>query len=242
MALSVTQTGVLAKLIAPGMKVCSFGYPDLIAPLLMIEAMLQERFGALQYREDSTAICARHGLKERQIPDAHSLFSLLLCELDVYDIVRERNCEILCDLNKPFVENPRYDVVLDVGTVEHCFNIGQALINMASLVKLGGVIIHENPFLSGNHGFYGLNPTLFADFYEANGFELEDCRLIRKDGSIGHPPRTQRFKYQGEECNIFALARRTRIQSFVFAHQTKYKNMPAAEAQQPPGEKEARHA
>lgn len=224
MALSVNQT-LAITLLAPGMRVASFGYPDLIAPTDLLLGMLPtEQHGRLQYRTDSAAICLRHGLPRRDIPDAVSFFNLLGCELDVYDIVKERGCEILCDLNFPQDEDDKetYDLVMDVGTAEHCFNIAQALINMASLVKIGGYIIHENPFSQGNHGFYNLNPTLFSDFYAANGFELEKCLLTSRNGDKAEAPRTQRFKWEGKELNVFALARRTAIQPFVYPMQTKY--------------------
>src|SRR5690349_3552730 len=162
MALSLLQTETVERLLKPGMKVASFGYPDIIARVEMV---------GLEIRKDSEEICKRHGLEQHDVPDAHSYFRKLGGSLDVYDVVKERGCEIYCDLNsrEPFASQGMHDIVLDVGTSEHCFNIGQALINMAHMVKEGGWIIHENPSNWGNHGFYNLNPTLFVDFYEQNG-------------------------------------------------------------------------
>ena len=224
MALSVSQTAALGGILKPGMRIASMGYPDLIAPIPDIPG--------LTYRDDSEAICKRHGLSPRQIPDAGSYFGLMGCKLDVYDIVRERGCEIICDLNNrldPVLKAFNYDIVLDVGSVEHCFNIGQAMMNMAGMVKMGGYILHENPFNMPNHGFYNLNPTFFSDFYNANGFELLECKLVTKDGCSADVPLTKRFKYGEGECNVFAMARRTSIQSFVFPVQSKYaKLIPAA--------------
>lgn len=224
MALSHSQTKALQPLLSRGMRVASLGYPDLIAPI--------EDMPGLSYRADSEAICKRHGLARRAIPDAHSFFSLLGCKLDVYDIVAERGCEIICDLNHqlaPQLKAWNYDIVLDVGTAEHCFNIAQAMVNMAGMVKMGGYIIHENPANCLNHGFYSLNPTLFADFYAANGFDLLECKLVNREGESADVPRTKRFKFVGAEVNVFALARRTGIQPFVWPIQTKYKqSIPAA--------------
>ena len=229
MALSVSQTVALHGLLKPGMKVASMGYPDIIMPFATIEHL----FGScndIAFREDSEEICKRHGLKPSQrIPDAHSLFGLLGCELHVYDIVRERGCEIICDLNEPLDRAFNYDIVLDVGTAEHVFNIGQAMKNMASMVKMGGYIIHENPFCMGNHGFYGLNPTFFADFYAVNGFELLECKLVNRQGDAYSVPPTKRFRAVGEEMNVFAMARRVVIQTFVWPVQSKYAGLiPAA--------------
>jgi SAM-dependent methyltransferase len=219
------------------MRVASFGYPDIIAS---IDPLLKETFAPIEYREDSEAICKRHGLKPRKIPDAHSFFKLMGAELDVYDIIRERGCEIILDLNKPGGEPfkaPQYDIVLDVGTAEHCFQIGQALMNMAEVVKEGGYIIHENPANWGNHGFFNLNPTLFYDFYTDNGFEVQELNLVTRDGRVFKTPPVQRFKFPNEEVNIFCLAKRLRIQPFVLPVQSKYKHLiPAAGA---PGERDA---
>ena len=228
MALSFSQTFALGGILKSGMRVASLGYPDLIAFVTDMAGLI--------YRDDSEAICKRHGIEYRQIPDAESYFILLGCKLDVYDIVKERGCEIICDLNEldcgfPQWNNPiiSYDIVLDVGTVEHCFNIGQAIKNMAGMVKMGGYIIHENPFNCGNHGFYNLNPTFFADFYSANGFELIECKLVNRHGDSCAVPLTKRFIAVGEEMNVFAMARRTAMQAFVWPVQTKYaKLIPAA--------------
>jgi len=231
MALSLNQTAALAGILKPGMKVAAMGYPDIIAPHEMLVDLFGTRMNHLKFRDDSATICKRHGLETRAIPDAEAFFTMLDCELHVYDVVKERGTESLCDLNisdNLKYANGFYDVVLDVGTVEHCFNIGQALMNMAGLVKKGGYIIHENPFNCGNHGFYNLNPTLFADFYAVNGFVLKDCRLVGKDGEarISH---TKRFRFTDGEVNVFALAQRMGVKSFVFPVQSKYANLiPAA--------------
>lgn len=220
MALSITQTAALKRLLKPGMAVASMGYPDLIAPLGDVPGLV--------YRADSAAICKRHGIPLRQIPDAHSYFKAMGCRLDVYDIVQERGDEILCDLNLPMAVSLAYDIVLDVGTLEHCFNVAQAIENMARMVKLGGYIIHENPHIMGNHGFYGLQPTFYADFYEANGFKLLECKLADRHGSYADVPWTHRFRFFQQEINTYALARRQTVQVFVFPMQSKYKKLHAA--------------
>jgi len=237
MALSLSQTEAISRLIKPGMRVCSFGYPDLIAPQEMIDSILKTTFSPVEFRADSEAICKRHGLKPHPIPDAHSFFRLLGAQLDVFDVVKERGCEILCDLNQTMVPRGAYDMVLDVGTAEHCFNIGRALINMASMVKEGGYIIHENPANWGNHGFYNLNPTLFFDFYTDNGFEVQDLKLVTRDGRSFVPNPVKRFRFSDEEVNIFCIAQRIKVQPLIFPIQTKYKGLiPAAGAS---GERDA---
>jgi hypothetical protein len=134
----------------------------------------------------------------------------------------------------------KYDFVIDVGSAEHCFNIGTAFVNMASLLKRGGVILHENPHDWGNHGFYGIQPTLYADFYGQPGFKLHECWLCpRGDEPIKDIERRKRFAYNGPEANMIAIAERTEILPITFPVQGKYKSMIPQAAAGHTGVKEA---
>lgn len=209
-----------------GDAIASMGYPDIIFPEDKLKELLGDKFANLTYRADSEQICKRHGCKLHQVPDAESLFEQFGASLDVYDIVEERGCEIVLDLNYPFPKQSceQYDYVLDVGTLEHCFNIAQALVNMACLLKVGGVIFHENPFNWGNHGFYNLNPTLFHDFYTDNGCQVLECKLLpRGTNEALEIPLTKRFVYGGKEANLFTIASRTEVVDIEFPTQTKYR-------------------
>ena len=67
----------------------------------------------------------------------------------------------------------KYDFIIDAGTVEHCFNLGQVFDNIRRGVNSNdGIIIHVNPLNWLNHGFWNINPTAYFDFYNANGFEI----------------------------------------------------------------------
>lgn len=210
-----------------GGRIASMGYPDIVAPPELIAKVLGDRLENLKYREDSEAICKWHGIKPvRPIPDAKSFFSLLGADLEVFDIVQTRGDEIMRDLNYPIDERDEYDFVLDVGTIEHCFNIGQAALNMAGLLKPSGLIFHGNPFNSGNHGFYGLNPTWYADFYGQPGFELMHCHLEARGSTEQYTPAlTGRFSCPYGEVNIFAIARRIDVRPIRFPVQHKYAKM-----------------
>jgi hypothetical protein len=89
--------------------------------------------------------------------------------IDFYDA--EKPTHVL-DLNRPVPAelHGRYDLVYDGGTTEHCFNVPEALSNALRLAKEGGRIMHHLPMNNWiDHGFYQLSPTLFFDFYAANG-------------------------------------------------------------------------
>jgi hypothetical protein len=227
----VALTALITSMLAPrlkqqGARVASMGYPDMVAPPELLEELMGVRYGALKYRDDSERICRWHGLKSRPIPDAHSFFGLMGASLDVYDIVETRGGEILCDLNEPMAHTVPYDFVLDVGTIEHCFNIGQAAKNMAGLLGKDGVIFHSNPHNSGNHGFYGLQPTWFADFYGQDGFKLLFCKLMQKGSEEPvDVPLTGRFSCGAPEVNIFAAAQRVEVKPMKWPTQTKYQQI-----------------
>jgi hypothetical protein len=70
------------------------------------------------------------------------------------------------DLNYPEDWPEKYDVVIDGGTAEHCFNVGQVFANILSAVRPdGGIVVHVNPLNMMNHGFWNISPTAYADFY-----------------------------------------------------------------------------
>jgi hypothetical protein len=160
-----------------GGNACSAGYPDLLVSSGQLAALLGERAAKISVRPDSNAILKWHGMTDSftAVYDARETFAQLGMSLDVIDIAAARGDEIIIDLNFPIPPSfgKRFDLVLDTGTCEHCFHIGQAAMNLASLVKKGGYIIQAMPLNAFNHGFYNVNPTWFHDFYPLNGFRIE---------------------------------------------------------------------
>lgn len=160
-----------------GGRACSAGYPDLLVKREHLVALLGgERASRVSLRADSPAILKWHGMagKLEGVFDARETFREIGFSLDVLDIAAARGEEILVDLNCPLPSEfaGRYDLVVDTGTCEHCFHIGQAAMNLARLVRKGGYIVQALPLSSFNHGFYNVNPTWFHDFYPVNGFEI----------------------------------------------------------------------
>jgi hypothetical protein len=98
------------------------------------------------------------------------------CDASSYE-----NPTFVLDLNHPVPEelHNRFDVVLDGGTMEHIFNIPAVLANIHAMLKVGGRAIHITP--SSNmvdHGFYSFSPTLFRDYYGANGYHILTVSLF----------------------------------------------------------------
>ena len=228
MALTPLVTALLAEQIKLGARIASMGYPDLIAPPEMIAGILGDRLPELKYREDSVQIAKWHGLPSgSQVPDAASFFALQGATLDVFDVAEIRGGEIIGDLNQTHwlwrERAGQYDFVLDVGTLEHCFNIGQAALNVAGLLKEGGIIYHTNPHSGwGNHGFYSIHPTFYYDFYESNGFKVLGCLLFDRKNNLYQAPPHRRFTPNGD-MNIYCSAQREKVKMLTYPTQRKYR-------------------
>ena len=103
-------------------------------------------------------------------------------EVHAMDISAYENADIIFDLNShelPDEFKNRFDYILDGGTTEHVFDYPQALRNIVAMLKVGGKIFHYVPATGWtNHGYYTLSPSLLADFYQSNGFRVEDLDIL----------------------------------------------------------------
>jgi len=218
----------------PSRKVASLGYPDILAHEDQIRAIFGDSVAdSLEFRTDSAEILRWHnaGHKTNRVVDAASLFRALGWTLEVLDIVTARGGEIIHDLNLPIPAEltGRYALVIDAGTLEHCFNIGQAAQNIAAMVALGGAVMHGNPLNMFNHGFYNLNPTWYHDFYGENGFVIEYLNLVSNAVDApqlaGVPP-YQRFGGVPDNCTLLVVARRAELRAISWPVQRKYRDNP----------------
>ncbi len=118
--------------------------------------------------------------------------------IDSMDYAGYEGATILHDLNDP--EPPeelvdRFDVIFDRGTSEHVFHLPNLMSSLVKMTKVGGRIIHFSPSSNHiDHGFYMFSPTLFHDYYQANGFEVETMLLVRQPWLERHP-RVEVFDY-----------------------------------------------
>jgi hypothetical protein len=158
-------------------RVCCLGYPDVLVSAEQAQQYLGAEVAArLAYRPDSASIIAWHALQAQldRVIDAQSLFDAMGMRLTVVDLVASRGGERIVDLNEPLPSDlaDAFDIVLDAGTMEHCFNVGQAVRNILAMARVGGFVIHMNPMTMINHGFFNFSPTFYHDFYGQNGHEL----------------------------------------------------------------------
>jgi hypothetical protein len=157
MALSNSCLSLMAKeaipLLSSFNSSCTLGFPDMGSSL-----------------EDLLKI---FNLKHINQPTFLSVLQALGFERNhVLDVSAYENADISVNLNFPYDSDNKYDFIVDNGTLEHCFNVGQAFFNIKHMCSVGGVIFHNNPANWVGHGFWNMSPCVYFDFYRANGFEV----------------------------------------------------------------------
>lgn len=105
----------------------------------------------------------------------HDLFKMLgfrnASSLDAFDA---DSPTILHDMNKPIPDQHKgkYDVVFDVGSMEHVFDIKEFVQNCVEMVKDDGVLIIYDALVGWhNECFYNFQTPFFFDVFKANGFD-----------------------------------------------------------------------
>lgn len=165
------------------------------------------------------------------LPEAVDFFQRAGASLDVVDVQSFAGLERIVDLNE-LQDLGQYDLVIDPGTTEHCFNIGVAMLNAANAVKVGGRIAHTPPMTMVNHGFYNLCPTMLFDFYTQNDWEIEvlEARLLREPRKvfnlIASESATRRAS-AGKDLYLTCVAKRKTDQKLKWPTQTKYLTTPS---------------
>lgn len=164
-------------------RALSLGYPDLLTTIPAMSAVVgRDIAGKVKIRPNSAQLAAGHGvpfMAQCGFLDPIDLFRELGAELHILDIVPHVGPEIVCDLNEPIPAELRasFDLIVDPGTLEHVFNIGQGLKNMCEMLRVGGVMYHQHPLSFVNHGFYNISPTFYPDFYLLNGFRIVSLKF-----------------------------------------------------------------
>jgi hypothetical protein len=119
-------------------------------------------------------------------------------EVVVTDVSDYEGATLLLDLNNPAPEEQsgQYDVILDIGTLEHLFDVPTALANLSKMLKTGGELILILPASNAiDHGFYSFSPTLLFDYFKANGFDNFDCYLRAGPSGFIIPRKGKVYKY-----------------------------------------------
>ncbi|RKF15010.1 hypothetical protein D6850_09130 [Roseovarius spongiae] len=117
---------------------------------------------------------------------AETLFARLgLGEIETMDFSDYEGATVLHDLNAlpdPALEG-QFGFIFDGGTIEHVFNVPNALEGMLRLLRPGGRLVSANG-LNGwyGHGMYQFNPELVWTFWKrACNCNVIDCRAVPEE-------------------------------------------------------------
>jgi hypothetical protein len=245
MALNVIVLSLLQQIrphLPADPSLCCLGYPDvLVSEEQAISILGPETAARLEYRPDSPQILAWHHLESKlsRVIDAHSLFAAMGIRFTAIDIVASRGTERIVDLNEPVPSDlvGAFDVVLDAGTMEHCFNVGQTIRNIVQMAKVGGFTIHLNPMMMINHGFFNFSPTFYHDFYTQNGHTMPApihgvyVNGIEVQTNQLHP--IQRQNPTGPNAMVMCVARKKHDRPLIWPMQSKYLANPGLKANPP---------
>jgi hypothetical protein len=114
--------------------------------------------------------------------------------------------DYICDLNHKSSDSleQKFDCIFDGGTLEHIFNLPQALENIDKMLKIGGHVIHNLPSHNHvDHGFYMFSPGTLWDYYLANGYEIVKFYIYEYSVS---PSRLKAFVYEYQPGEIDHLS------------------------------------
>lgn len=134
------------------------------------------------------------GVKTRRFGDVETIDAVDMFRMLGYgevlslDISDYEDADIIFDLTCPLLpeelENS-FDYIIDGGTLEHTYNVPNVLANITKLLRLNGKVMHIVPANNSmTHGLYTFSPNLLTSFYEKNGFDVIDSRILVKDRNI----------------------------------------------------------
>jgi len=209
-------------------RVGCLSYPDiLVSRDLIIKKFPELALSKFKLRDDLKKISLWHGMPElEELIETTDFFNKVNLTADYFDFAEIRGEEIITDLNIPIDEkyHAKYDLVVDTGTLEHCFNVGIAFQNMCKLAKIEGLILSAAPMTKINHGFWNFSPCAYENFYAQNKFKILFIgAFYKQEGKI------VQIKIDGNkrqtcpsESIIISIARRTELSTFKMPIQKKY--------------------
>jgi len=159
-------------------KALCLGYPDCLVDYNTLVELHGNKF-ANKIPQDPLPDEIRAWHKKASLPKIFDMLWILReqgFEPTIFDGVNHRGFEVIVDLNEPLAEEHKqqYDIVIDTGTLEHCFNVGTAFKNVCESLKQGGVFMSAAPISKLNHGYWNFCTLAHQDGFEWNGFEILD--------------------------------------------------------------------
>lgn len=139
--------------------------------IFRIPGVLSEPFLMIGYQD----ICGKDLPGDFDYKDVKGLLaSKGVKDVRVIDFFDER-ADLKYDLNLPVPEkeDERYNVLMDIGTLEHIFDTRQCLESCLRMVKVNGLyILHTAVNGYFKHGLYVFNPDCLIEVLRLNNFEI----------------------------------------------------------------------
>lgn len=167
-------------------RVLSVGYPDLVLTqksfirysdcLPLKQSVASQQEPVMEWHRLKSSKFKALSLKKL----LQSMYNVEFKYIDIEEGtgLSEDVCDFLrIDLNLPFTIDEQFDLIIDSGTAEHCFNIGNVFSGYHKLLSNTGYLYQWSPFISPNHGFYSINPTLYYDLARDCMFDLVEYHL-----------------------------------------------------------------
>jgi hypothetical protein len=189
------------EMVAPrlrGAAVLCLGYPDITVPAQEVKRLLGVE--PRKFTGHGGAHKVPHPLPET----VDTLTLAGAAAVDCVDFAPARGCERVVDLNVRQDWPREYDLVVNPGTVEHCFDVAAAMFNAWRAAKVGGVVLHVAPANMVNHGFWNMSPTVFYDFCVANGGKVLRLAGADRGGAAVAVEPHKRFRLPSETV-LYAL-------------------------------------
>lgn len=212
----------------------SLSYQDVLATPSELESVFGISMRDLPVLPDSDRIIRWHKADPRLpgVPEFHEVMRRVGFEVTSVDLGVFRGVEEVADQNYPLTAKHRgkYHLVLD-NVAAHCFNVTQAITNVADAVAVGGLALHITPLAMVNQGYYSISPCLFQDFYLSNGFEIlqhTGATLTRgnvQSEAVRIEP-VKRMKTFHPDTIQFVMARRVSDCKITWPTQSKFKQYP----------------
>ena len=214
------------KQLTSPLHVLSLGHPDILATPEAIAPLIGDRL--LSIDNDRVRKERIGESREDCIGSAFGFFEALDATLYTLDKRELFGIDKMVDLNNPISGDSgehvdKYDLVVDPGTSEHIFNIGQVLSTIVRATKVGGFVYHINPMVMINHGYWNFSPVAYKDFYTVNGFDIVMIKGRDKNGLFDVPYTTKYKPGPAAKLMIVCVARKIRaMRDIIWPMQEKY--------------------
>ena len=204
-------------------KVLCLGYPDfLVDEQHLISLFGQEFVDTIPEEPLSDAVRAWHKSLLPKVFNPLWILEYLNFDVVIFDLISHRGIETIVDLNEP-ISNAYYeqfDLVIDTGTLEHCFNVGQAFKNVCLTIKKDGIFITAAPVSKLDHGYWNFGTIVHKDGFTQNGFEILKTTYTCKHDIV--EPERMNWKHMPTRTAVTTIAKRTSVKDWVWPTQGKY--------------------